>query len=561
MKNPEYNLLDEPWIPVRLLDGSVTEVGMLELLRRTTDIADLACELPTQSIAIQRLILAVAYRVATPRDMHDWARQWDQGAPTDQMIDYLERWRDRFFLFGGEYPFMQVADLKTARDEAKPLSVIIANLPKEEKRLFSSRSGAGADWMSAAEAARWLVHVQNYDSSGIRSGAEGDPKAPAGRGSPIGPAWCAQLGIVWIKGNDLDETIVLNLIPSDSGRLEGGDNSSDWGACTWEKADPWTANRDDYSVVGKKGTTKAESLSIPKLMTWQSRRVRLFGDSAGVTKVLVCQGDKLTSHNMFRYEPQSMWRYDSGASKKSVDVYKAFNFTTDRAMWRNLPGVFCPQVKVKVGGGREVDRVLQPATLMFHHSLQLNRVKTRYPVRLRLQAVGMIFVSKEKTDYKAVYFDELTLFSILLSERSDKLVAEIKDQVMKTEEVANLIGRYARDIARAAGGIGDVDAERARQQFYAAVDTQFRSWLSGIDGHEKIPEIRKSWEDVLRKTTRMFQKEIGDAAPQSSIIGRYVGKIGSKNVERYLSLGIAENSFRYGLLKLLPAVDSWEGVK
>lgn len=216
MKNPEYNLLDEPWIPVRLLDGSVTEVGLLELLQRTTDIADLACELPTQSIAIQRLILAVAYRVATPRDMHDWARQWDQGAPTDQMIEYLERWRDRFFLFGGEYPFMQVADLKTAKDEAKPLSVIIANLPKEEKRLFSSRSGAGADWMSAAEAARWLVHVQNYDSSGIRSGAEGDPKASAGRGSPIGPAWCAQLGIVWIKGNDLDETIVLNLIPGSS---------------------------------------------------------------------------------------------------------------------------------------------------------------------------------------------------------------------------------------------------------------------------------------------------------------------------------------------------------
>ena len=59
----------------------------------------------------------------------------------------------------------------------------------------------------------------------------------------------------------------------------------------------------------------------------------------------------------------------------------------------------------------------------------------------------------------------------------------------------------------------------------------------------------------------MFQKEIGDAAPRSSIIGRYVGKIGGKNVDRYLSLGIAENSFRYGLLKLLSAVDSWEGVK
>ena len=42
MKDPEFNLLDEPWIPVRLLDGSVVEIGLLELLRRTTEIADLA---------------------------------------------------------------------------------------------------------------------------------------------------------------------------------------------------------------------------------------------------------------------------------------------------------------------------------------------------------------------------------------------------------------------------------------------------------------------------------------------------------------------------------------
>ena len=92
MKNPEFNLLDEPWIPVRLLDGTIADVGLLELLRRTTDIADLACELPTQSIAIQRLVLAVAYRVATPRDTRDWVRQWEDGAPTEQMIEYLERW-------------------------------------------------------------------------------------------------------------------------------------------------------------------------------------------------------------------------------------------------------------------------------------------------------------------------------------------------------------------------------------------------------------------------------------------------------------------------------------
>ena len=86
MKDPEYNLLDEPWIPIRLLDGTITNVGLLELVERTSDIADLACELPTQNIAIQRLILAIAYRVATPSNEQEWARQWNEGAPTDRML-------------------------------------------------------------------------------------------------------------------------------------------------------------------------------------------------------------------------------------------------------------------------------------------------------------------------------------------------------------------------------------------------------------------------------------------------------------------------------------------
>ena len=157
MKNPEYNLLDEPWIPVRLLDGTIADVGLLELLRRTTEIADLACELPTQSIAIQRLVLAIAYRVAPPRDARDWVRQWDEGAPTEQMIEYLERWRDRFYLFGGRFPFMQVADLRTAKDAVSGLEKLIADVPNGEQ-FFTTRHGRALACIPPSEAARWLVH-------------------------------------------------------------------------------------------------------------------------------------------------------------------------------------------------------------------------------------------------------------------------------------------------------------------------------------------------------------------------------------------------------------------
>ena len=189
MKNPEFNLLDEPWIPVRLLDGTIAEVGLLDLLRRATDIADLACELPTQNIAIQRLVLAVAYRVATPDDEDEWIDQFEAGLPAEAMIDYLEQWRDRFYLFGGRYPFMQVADLRTAKDAVSGLEKLIADVPNGEQ-FFTTRHGRALACIPASEAARWLVHAQAYDPSGIRSGAVGDKEVNGGKGFPIGRAWC-----------------------------------------------------------------------------------------------------------------------------------------------------------------------------------------------------------------------------------------------------------------------------------------------------------------------------------------------------------------------------------
>lgn len=551
MKPPEYNLLDEPWIPVQLLDGTITEVGLLELLQRSTDIADLACELPTQNIAIQRLVLAVAYRVATPLDAEAWAAQWDHGAPTEEMAEYLEKWRDRFYLFGGQYPFMQVADLHTANNETKPLHVIIEGVPKEEKRLFSTRHGSAIERITAADAARWLVHVQAYDSSGIRSGAVGDAKLSGGNGKPIGPAWCAQLGIIWLKGQNFDETIVLNLIPSDSANLYGGDNFSSWGACSWEKKDPWTSTREDYSILSAKGKAKPEKLSIPRLLTWQSRRVRLLGDSTGVDRVVLCQGDKLTSDGMNQYEPQSLWY------RKPKDVYSARVFSPGRALWRNLPGILSPQIN---GADKGVSgAVVQSATLSFHHCLNLDEVSTQFPVRMCVQAVGVSFGNKNKTDYEDIYFDELVLSTVLLLEGYPSLVAEIKKQVDRVEKVAQNIGLFASNLALAAGdssnkaGYGARD--RAKERFFSIVDDPFRAWIMKVDGQLSAQEVGHTWERQLHHYAIELKKELIADASSSSFIGRRIG-------DRFMNVAIAESIFDSKLRQILPKTDNKrEGMK
>ena len=546
MKNPEYNLLDEPWIPVRLLDGTIADVGLLELLRRTTEIADLACELPTQSIAIQRLVLAIAYRVAPPRDARDWVRQWDEGAPTEQMIEYLERWRDRFFLFGGRFPFMQVADLRTAKDAVSGLEKLIADVPNGEQ-FFTTRHGRALACIPPSEAARWLVHAQAYDPSGIRSGAVGDSQVKGGKGYPIGPSWCGHLGLVWLKGKDLDETLVLNLVPTDAAQLRGVESSTEWGACSWEISEAESAVRGDYSLLDPSGTPR--DISIPRLLTWHSRRVRLVGNREGVTGVVLAQGDKLAPQQMHRYEPQSLWRYSTPQSKKfKQDVYMPRKYEAGRALWRNLPGTL-PTVTTVQGVDKQPKQEFLPsATLSFHYQLDNASIETTYPKVMRIQAVGVTYGPQEAT-FEDIYSDELTLSVAVMRVEHEDLSAEIDRQVRLTEEIARHVGNLAANLARAAGesgeGAGDGARDRGKELFFSAVDTDFRTWLAQVDGREDAREVGRRWERSLRQHATDIQTELVRGASSSAIIGRDTGR-------GYMSIGIAENIFRAALNKHLP---------
>ena len=546
MKNPEYNLADEPWIPVRLLDGTIADVGLLELLRRTTEIADLACELPTQSIAIQRLVLAIAYRVAPPRDARDWVRQWDEGAPTEQMIEYLERWRDRFFLFGGRFPFMQVADLRTAKDAVSGLEKLIADVPNGEQ-FFTTRHGRALACIPPSEAARWLVHAQAYDPSGIRSGAVGDSQVKGGKGYPIGPSWCGHLGLVWLKGKDLDETLVLNLVPTDAAQLRGVESSTEWGACSWEVSEAESAVRGDYSLLDPSGTPR--DISIPRLLTWHSRRVRLVGNREGVTGVVLAQGDKLAPQQMYRYEPQSLWRYSTPQSKKfKQDVYMPRKYEAGRALWRNLPGTL-PTVTTVQGVDKQPKQEFLPsATLSFHYQLDNASIETTYPKVMRIQAVGVTYGPQEAT-FEDIYSDELTLSVAVMRVEHEDLSAEIDRQVRLTEEIARDVGNLAANLARAAGesgeGAGDGARDRAKELFFSAVDTDFRTWLTQVDGREGARDAGRRWECSLRQHAVGIQGALVRGASSSAIIGRDTGR-------GYMNVGIAENYFRAALNKHLP---------
>lgn len=101
-----FNLIDEPWIPV-------ADVGRVSLRQLFSEPEYRALGgNPVQKIALMKLLLAIAQAAATPADDAEW-RELGAGGLAKRCLVYLEKWHDRFYLYG-EQPFLQMPAIKAA---------------------------------------------------------------------------------------------------------------------------------------------------------------------------------------------------------------------------------------------------------------------------------------------------------------------------------------------------------------------------------------------------------------------------------------------------------------
>ncbi len=101
-----FNLIDEPWIPI----VDVGRVSLKDIFSRKGYRA--LGGNPVQKIAVTKLLLAIAQAASTPTDDEDWAELGAEGMAA-KCLAYLERWHDRFWLFG-ERPFLQMPTIRAA---------------------------------------------------------------------------------------------------------------------------------------------------------------------------------------------------------------------------------------------------------------------------------------------------------------------------------------------------------------------------------------------------------------------------------------------------------------
>ncbi|MFC0530333.1 type I-E CRISPR-associated protein Cse1/CasA [Phytohabitans kaempferiae] len=530
-----FSLVDEAWIPVLDAAGKRRDVSLLGLFEQAGDVRMIACELPTQTFAILRLALAILHRTTGgPHGGTAWQALWrDRRLPTADIAEYLDVFHDRFDLLHPKYPFYQVADLRAAKENTYGLERLIADVPNNMPFL-TSRAGSGMESITPAEAARWLVHCQAYDTSGIKTGAVGDPLAKNGKGYPIGASSLGWLGGVYLEGTTLLETLLLNLVPV----APGWQTADERDLPVWER-EPQTAAEEPDATRGPYG--------LLGLYTWQSRRIRLFGDTAGITGAMISNGDRFDWQDRHLLEPMSVWGRSGPReqAQKRTPIYLPRPHDHSRALWRGLQTL----LPSPPPPGAEPAQRLSPMVVQWLARLTVTGV-VGSDFQARPHAVSITYGSKQSV-VDEVFSDALTMNVLLLVDNS-VLRATAVDAAGDAEAAVKVLRRLAENLARAAGS-RDTDsgeAERAAERAYTVLDRLFRDWLAGLGPDSDPPARRAAWQRLVREAVDRLGRQLVAAAGPTA----WVGRIGTDRAGRevHYSSSQADAWFRTGLAKALP---------
>ena len=464
-----FNLIDEPWIPVRWLNGRrddrPEELGIRDTLLRAKDIAVIEDASPLVVAALHRFLLAVLYRALEgPADI-DQAKDWFKaGLPADKITAYLERWKHRFDLFDEKHPFFQIADFEPNKWSAWTVLAAEYNT-NQAKVLFDHTDVMQPAAIPASAAARWLLAAQTFAFTG---------NSELGYAS-FSPS--ANAVIVIPVGRNLEDTLLLNLVDQNRDVMKSDKP-------VWE-VDP------DSAKKLKEGISR-RVMGHAQLYTWPSRAIRLIGSESWVSQVAYAAGVKVLgakSENATAFfDPMLAYLVDI----EKGNLPRQFS---DRGLWREFHSL--------LPGG---DKKQEIAPLVIEHATELTRrQRGRFPKTV--MALGLSNVpGKAKINYWRM--ERFALPETLLSEQPSAH-AEIKELLVRAEVAHDALNAACESFAYSMLSHGDRKVEKkdirnfvrqmpASASYWSRLETAFHDTLHHYTLDRDSDDIRHDWLKTVR---------------------------------------------------------------
>jgi CRISPR system Cascade subunit CasA len=407
---------------------------------------------------------------------------------------------------------------------------------------MTTRLGEDLQTASWPDAARWLIHAQAFDVAGIHSGAVGDPRVKGGKGYSIGTGWAGQLGGVYLVGDSLKDTLVLNLVaPKQIGLRTDDPVLGIRDLPVWERP-PLTATPEPPWS----GEDYRQPRGPVDVYTWPSRRIRLYGDQYLVTQCLNAQGDKLTPQDRFHVEPMTVWRYSEPQTKKfGRPTYMPKKHQPDQELWRGLAGVLA---QASSGGSASGPvRFREPGVVTWARQLlEKGCLEQRL---LHIRSVGIEYGTQDAT-FNEVFSDDLVLPSALLNLENEDLANQSFEAVEVANQAVSALANFAQNVALASGADSASDSPRNRARLigFNALNQEFRGWLRNLTTDLSGVEQQSAWQTSAKRIISGVAQRFVAEASTAAFIGRSVGG-------QHRDVGTADRWFRAALRKALPYAD------
>ena len=364
-------------------------------------------------------------------------------------------------------------------------------------RIFSAYSGEQKSRLTYAQAARWLLYVNSFDDTSAKPTKEGKEKAGGKLPSP-GAGWLGKLGIVYLNGKNLFETLMLNLVLINNDNIEKEEHP------LWERDVPPTAERREIPYP----------TNLAELYTLQSRRMLLKREDNHVVGYYLIGGDFFAKENAF-VEPMTVWRTPS----KATDPYNPKRHDSAKQMWREFSVLYDNADNNHVAGIIKWFKFISAK------------------VKLPIMTTSIVSVQYGDKDFfvQNVFGDSLEMNSKILTDIGRAYREEIKFEISRCEELADKISRLAGNLYLSSGGTSGSKASpdktysstraNAKSQLYYRLDLPFRSWLSSLDPEsDNKQEKFEQWQDTAKKITLDLGKELVAAAGDAAMVGHMIDK-------------------------------------
>ncbi|WP_102127951.1 type I-E CRISPR-associated protein Cse1/CasA [Deinococcus planocerae] len=483
-----YDLLTEPWIPVRPLDGSpMREVGLREVLLQPEHFASVEGETPLITAALYRLLLAILHRALRgPQSAREAARWFEHGWNEDERakIEAYLGVPGRFDLLG-DTPFMQVPDLpldgfaqsweRLGAEVGSGNTTMLFNL--------SFRKGHAPPPVTLAQAARRLLEHQAFVLGGLTR-----KFTHAGSGAPAATA-----ALVMARGESLRETFALNLVPY--APEEGKD------APPWEL--PPLSVKDLRALYPDGQARRRPVQGIAQAYAWQSRGVKLYPveeEGQPVVRVIAhAEGVPPEVAERFR-DPMTATvpLKDGRLISLSLD--------RERAFWRDFEAIVPERAKrVTLGGDGQPITVSGTEPPVLDHAMQVCR-------RLRRGQVPLM-VFGQVTEQGKIELSRSEAYALpVFGDTEKKVPAAISTALGNANVVGKAVSATTRFLAEHLLAVGERKPHRddvaklaqslgGAQAYWSALEFPFRSFLATLAERGDVAAL-EGWNAELDRAAR-----------------------------------------------------------